>query len=147
MKNIWCSTFENNILNWSALIARHPINHTPRASCHSLSYPCTVFSLIRARSKRKMPDARRVWNAPTARRLMIPAPSKVQICVNPCKSVSKKIITLRASCHSLSCPCAVFSLIRARTKRKTPTAPIGTRRSAGDPKTKSRTNSNLRKSV
>jgi len=49
---------------------------SPRASCHSLSCPCAVSSLICARSKRKTPDARRVWNAPAARDSMNQSPRK-----------------------------------------------------------------------
>ncbi len=49
-------------------------------------------------------------------------PSQVQICVNLRKSVSVKMMTTRAFCDSFSGPCAVSSLIRARPKRKTPTA-------------------------
>ena len=63
-----------------------------------------------------------ILDTQVGRRTLEPIPSQIQICVNPCESVSEKMITPRASCHSLSCPCAVSSLIRARSKRKAPGA-------------------------
>ena len=106
---------------------------TPRASCHSLSCPFAVSSLIRARSKYKSPDARRLWITPTARQLMIRSPSQVQICVNQCKSASKKIRTRTRPPFTFLPLRRIFTHSRPLQVQNTGRAPIGMRRLRATP--------------